>query len=116
MFERPTISETPSRKSRQAGTPWSVGTPAAKGEPYRWLKLEWPTDGARGLGVGRLGRQHLLEIRLISGLSMLRDLVEQAPLNSKKRTQRSQSKVDTAWDLIRGACGGLAVFADNESV
>jgi DNA modification methylase len=25
---------------------WSVGTPVAKGELYRWLKLEWPTDEA----------------------------------------------------------------------
>ena len=25
---------------------WSVGTPVAKGELYRWLKLEWPTEEA----------------------------------------------------------------------
>ncbi len=25
---------------------WSVGTPIAKGELYRWLKLEWPTEEA----------------------------------------------------------------------
>ena len=25
---------------------WSVGTPVAKGELYRWLKLEWPTQEA----------------------------------------------------------------------
>ena len=30
---------------------WSVGTPVAKGELYRWLKLEWPTRGSvRGRG------------------------------------------------------------------
>ena len=30
---------------------WSVGTPVAKGELYRWLKLEWPTDGALAEGA-----------------------------------------------------------------
>jgi phage terminase large subunit GpA-like protein len=25
---------------------WSIGTPVAKGELYRWLKLEWPTEEA----------------------------------------------------------------------
>ena len=29
---------------------WSVGTPVAKGELYRWLKLEWPTDEALEAG------------------------------------------------------------------
>ena len=29
---------------------WSVGTPVAKGEQYRWLKLEWPTEEALGAG------------------------------------------------------------------
>jgi phage terminase large subunit GpA-like protein len=29
---------------------WSVGTPVAKGELYRWLKLEWPTQEALGAG------------------------------------------------------------------
>src|ERR671919_500322 len=31
---------------------WSVGTPVAKGELYRWLKLEWPTDEALEAGSG----------------------------------------------------------------
>jgi phage terminase large subunit GpA-like protein len=31
---------------------WSVGTPVAKGELYRWLKLEWPTDEALDEGAG----------------------------------------------------------------
>jgi phage terminase large subunit GpA-like protein len=31
---------------------WSVGTPVAKGELYRWLKLEWPTEGALEAGAG----------------------------------------------------------------
>jgi phage terminase large subunit GpA-like protein len=30
---------------------WSVGTPVAKGELYRWLKLEWPTDEALDAGA-----------------------------------------------------------------
>ena len=30
---------------------WSVGTPVAKGELYRWLKLEWPTDEALETGA-----------------------------------------------------------------
>jgi phage terminase large subunit GpA-like protein len=30
---------------------WSVGTPVAKGELYRWLKLEWPTEEALGAGA-----------------------------------------------------------------
>jgi phage terminase large subunit GpA-like protein len=30
---------------------WSVGTPVAKGELYRWLKLEWPTDEALEAGA-----------------------------------------------------------------
>ena len=30
---------------------WSVGTPVAKGELYRWLKLEWPTDEALDEGA-----------------------------------------------------------------
>ncbi len=30
---------------------WSVGTPVAKGELYRWLKLEWPTDEALADGA-----------------------------------------------------------------
>jgi phage terminase large subunit GpA-like protein len=29
---------------------WSVGTPVAKGELYRWLKLEWPTEEALDAG------------------------------------------------------------------
>ena len=31
---------------------WSVGTPVAKGELYRWLKLEWPTQEALEIGAG----------------------------------------------------------------
>jgi phage terminase large subunit GpA-like protein len=31
---------------------WSVGTPVAKGELYRWLKLEWPTGEALEAGAG----------------------------------------------------------------
>ena len=30
---------------------WSVGTPVAKGELYRWLKLEWPTEEALEIGA-----------------------------------------------------------------
>ena len=30
---------------------WSVGTPVAKGELYRWLKLEWPTEEALDEGA-----------------------------------------------------------------
>jgi phage terminase large subunit GpA-like protein len=30
---------------------WSIGTPVAKGELYRWLKLEWPTDEALADGA-----------------------------------------------------------------
>jgi phage terminase large subunit GpA-like protein len=30
---------------------WSVGTPVAKGELYRWLKLEWPTEEALAEGA-----------------------------------------------------------------
>jgi phage terminase large subunit GpA-like protein len=30
---------------------WSVGTPVAKGELYRWLKLEWPTEEAIEAGA-----------------------------------------------------------------
>jgi Phage terminase large subunit (GpA) len=30
---------------------WSVGTPVAKGELYRWLKLEWPTEEALHAGA-----------------------------------------------------------------
>jgi phage terminase large subunit GpA-like protein len=30
---------------------WSVGTPVAKGELYRWLKLEWPTEEALDAGA-----------------------------------------------------------------
>jgi phage terminase large subunit GpA-like protein len=30
---------------------WSVGTPVAKGELYRWLKLEWPTEEALEAGA-----------------------------------------------------------------
>ena len=33
---------------------WSVGTPVAKGELYRWLKLEWPTEVS--LEAGRASR------------------------------------------------------------
>jgi phage terminase large subunit GpA-like protein len=31
---------------------WSVGTPVAKGELYRWLKLDWPTEEAIEDGAG----------------------------------------------------------------
>ena len=31
---------------------WSVDTPVAKGELYRWLKLEWPTEEALDAGAG----------------------------------------------------------------
>ena len=30
----------------------SVSTPVAKGELYRWLKLEWPTEEAQEAGTG----------------------------------------------------------------
>ena len=46
------VSRADSGSRRWGLRVWSVGTPVAKGELYRWLKLEWPTDEARADGAG----------------------------------------------------------------
>jgi phage terminase large subunit GpA-like protein len=40
------VSKADAGGKRRGLRVWSVGTPVAKGEFYRWLKLEWPTDEA----------------------------------------------------------------------
>jgi phage terminase large subunit GpA-like protein len=40
------VSKADAGGKRRGLRVWSVGTPVAKGELYRWLKLEWPTDEA----------------------------------------------------------------------
>jgi hypothetical protein len=40
------VSKADAGGKRRGLRVWSVGTPGAKGELYRWLKLEWPTDEA----------------------------------------------------------------------
>ena len=46
------VSKADAGSRRRGLRVWSVGTPVAKGELYRWLKLEWPTDEALA-GWGR---------------------------------------------------------------
>jgi phage terminase large subunit GpA-like protein len=41
-----TVSKADAGGKRRGLRVWSVGTPVAKGELYRWLKLEWPTEEA----------------------------------------------------------------------
>ena len=52
------VSRADAGSRRRGLRVWSVGTPVAKGELYRWLKLEWPTDealdGRRRLSARRL--------------------------------------------------------------
>jgi phage terminase large subunit GpA-like protein len=38
------VSKADAGGKRRGLRVWSVGTPVAKGELYRWLKLEWPTE------------------------------------------------------------------------
>ena len=40
------VSKADAGGKRRGLRVWSVGTPVAKGELYRWLKLEWPTEEA----------------------------------------------------------------------
>jgi phage terminase large subunit GpA-like protein len=44
------VSRVDAGSRRRGLRVWSVGTPVAKGELYRWLKLEWPTDEALAAG------------------------------------------------------------------
>jgi phage terminase large subunit GpA-like protein len=44
------VSRADAGSRRRGLRVWSVGTPVAKGELYRWLKLEWPTDEALASG------------------------------------------------------------------
>ena len=44
------VSRADAGSRRRGLRVWSVGTPVAKGELYRWLKLEWPTDEALAAG------------------------------------------------------------------
>ena len=46
------VSRADAGSRRRGLRVWSVGTPVAKGELYRWLKLEWPTDEALEAGAG----------------------------------------------------------------
>jgi phage terminase large subunit GpA-like protein len=45
------VSKADAGGKRRGLRVWSVGTPVAKGELYRWLKLEWPTDEALDEGA-----------------------------------------------------------------
>jgi phage terminase large subunit GpA-like protein len=45
------VSKADAGGKRRGLRVWSVGTPVAKGELYRWLKLEWPTDEALDAGA-----------------------------------------------------------------
>ena len=44
------VSKADAGGKRRGLRVWSVGTPVAKGELYRWLKLEWPTEEALEAG------------------------------------------------------------------
>jgi phage terminase large subunit GpA-like protein len=44
------VSRVDAGSRRRGLRVWSVGTPVAKGELYRWLKLDWPTDEAVAAG------------------------------------------------------------------
>jgi hypothetical protein len=45
------VSKADAGGKRRGLRVWSVGTPVAKGELYRWLKLQWPTDEALDEGA-----------------------------------------------------------------
>ena len=45
------VSRADAGSRRRGLRVWSVGTPVAKGELYRWLKLEWPTEEALAEGA-----------------------------------------------------------------
>jgi phage terminase large subunit GpA-like protein len=45
------VSKADAGGKRRGLRVWSVGTPVAKGELYRWLKLEWPTEEALDAGA-----------------------------------------------------------------
>jgi phage terminase large subunit GpA-like protein len=45
------VSKADAGGKRRGLRVWSVGTPVAKGELYRWLKLEWPTEEALAEGA-----------------------------------------------------------------
>jgi phage terminase large subunit GpA-like protein len=45
------VSRVDAGSRRRGLRVWSLGTPVAKGELYRWLKLEWPTDEALKTGA-----------------------------------------------------------------
>ena len=46
------VSQADAGSRRRGLRVWSVGTPVAKGELYRWLKLEWLTEDAIADGAG----------------------------------------------------------------
>jgi phage terminase large subunit GpA-like protein len=46
------VSKADAGGKRRGLRVWSLGTPVAKGELYRWLKLEWPTEEALDVGSG----------------------------------------------------------------
>jgi phage terminase large subunit GpA-like protein len=45
------VSKADAGGKRRGLRVWSVGTPVAKGELYRWLKLDWPTEEAIEYGA-----------------------------------------------------------------
>jgi phage terminase large subunit GpA-like protein len=45
------VSKADAGGKRRGLRVWSVGTPVAKGELYRWVKLEWPTEEALDEGA-----------------------------------------------------------------
>ena len=45
------VSKVDAGSRRRGLRVWSLGTPVAKGELYRWLKLEWPTEEALEVGA-----------------------------------------------------------------
>jgi phage terminase large subunit GpA-like protein len=45
------VSKADAGGTRRGLRVWSVGTPVAKGELYRWLKLAWPTEEAMEAGA-----------------------------------------------------------------
>jgi hypothetical protein len=54
------VSKVDAGSRRRGLRVWSLGTPVAKGELYRWLKLEWPTQEALEIVAGYpSGASHL---------------------------------------------------------
>jgi phage terminase large subunit GpA-like protein len=45
------VSKSDAGGKRRGLRVWSVGTPVAKGELYRWLKLDWPKEEALDAGA-----------------------------------------------------------------